>query len=132
MQGIKINVLDRGLIPGSVRAVLASSSLGLADPYPIGGSVSSAGKTVALHKALQQINGMAIFGLPIPIEAAGNPAQNITGQVRYPRPRSDQKASVVGDEMEVLLPHRTLPTDVVVPIGTLPSGGPKKHTSQGT
>src|SRR6266581_2630129 len=62
MQGTKINVLDRGLMPGAVGAVLASSSFGLADAYPIGGSVSSAGKTVALHKALQQINGMA-FGI---------------------------------------------------------------------
>ena len=105
MQGTKINVFDRGLMPGAVGAVLASSSLGLADPYPIGGSVSSGSKTVALHKALQQINGMAIFGLPIPIEAAGNPAQNITGQVRHPRPRNDQKPSVVGDEREVLPPR---------------------------
>ncbi len=105
MQGIKINVLDRGLMPGAVGAVLASASLGLADPYPIGGSISSAGKTVALHKALQQINGMAIFGLPIPVDAAGNPAQNITGQVRHPRPRNNQKARVVGDEREVLPPR---------------------------
>src|SRR2546425_9226668 len=102
MQGIKVNVLERGLMPGSVGAVLASSSFGLADASPIGGSVSGAGKTVGLHKALQQINGMAILGLPITPDAVGNPAQNITGQVRHPRPRNDQKASVVGDEREVL------------------------------
>ena len=47
-------------------------------------------------------------------------------------PGQDQKAGIVGDEMKVLRPHRTVPTEVTVPGGTLPSGGAKEHTSQRT
>src|SRR5438270_6110545 len=130
MQGIKVNVLDGGLMPSSIRAVLSSASLGLADAHPIGSTVSSALKTVALHKALQQINGMTIFSLPITSDAMSNPAQNIAGQVRHAHPGNDQKARVVGDKMEVSRPPRALPTEVVVSGGTLPSGGAKEHTGQ--
>src|SRR6266516_7517562 len=109
MQGIKVNVLDGGLMPGSVGPVLPGPALGLTYAHPVGGTVSGARKTVALHKSLQQVNGMAVFGLPITTDASGNPAQNVAGQVRHPRPGNDQKASVVGDERQLLRPHRIRP-----------------------
>ena len=77
VQGVKVNVFDGGLMPGSLRPVLAGPPFGLTHAHPIGGPVSSARKTVGLHKALQQIEGMPIFGLPISAEALGNPAQNV-------------------------------------------------------
>jgi hypothetical protein len=79
MQGVKVNVFDGGLVPISVGPILSGSAFSLAHAHPVGGSVSSARKTITLYKGLQQINGMAVFGLPIAAEALGNPAQNVAG-----------------------------------------------------
>jgi hypothetical protein len=73
MQGVKVNVFDGGLVPGAVGPVLPGSTFGLAHAHPVGGLVSRARKALALHKGLQQINGMAVFSLPILTEAPGNP-----------------------------------------------------------
>jgi hypothetical protein len=48
--------------------VLAAAALGLAYAPPISSLAAGAGKAVALHKGFQQINGMAIFALPIPAQ----------------------------------------------------------------
>jgi hypothetical protein len=79
VQGIKVNVFDGRLVPGAIGPVLPGSALGLAHAHPVGGLVSCALKTVALHKGLQQINGVAVFSLPIVTEAPGNPTQNVAG-----------------------------------------------------
>lgn len=79
MQGIEVNILNGGLVPGAVGSVLPRSAFGLAHAHPVGSPVSGAGKTVALHKGLQQENGMAILDLPIATEAPANPTQNMAG-----------------------------------------------------
>ena len=50
----------------------------------------------------------------------------------HPYPGQDEKAGIVGDEMKVLGPHPTVPTDVAVPGRTLPGGGAKEYTGQRT
>lgn len=132
MQRIEINILNGRLVPGSVGPVLPSPALGLPHACPVGGPVSGARKTVALDKALQQINAVAIFGLPIAAEAPGHSAQNIAGQLRHPDPGKDEKTGVVRDPMKVLRSHRPRPTNVIVPCRTLPSRRTKEPTSQGT
>ena len=52
------------------------------------------------------------------------------GHCHYPG--EDEKAGIVSDEMKVLRPPPTVPTDVAVPGRTLPGCGAKKHTGQGT
>lgn len=65
MQGVKVKVFDGNLVPGSVESVLTAAAFGLANAHPVGGSVAGPGETVPLHKAFQQIDGMAVFNLPV-------------------------------------------------------------------
>jgi len=45
--------------------IVAAAALSLSGANPIGGALTTALETISLHKGLQQVNGMAIFGLPI-------------------------------------------------------------------
>ena len=132
MQGIKVNIFDGGLMPGAVGSVLPSPALGLAHTHPVGGLVSGARKTAVFHKGLKQINGMAIFALPVAAQTLGNPTQKVAAKMGHPHPGQDQKTGVVGDQMKVLCLYRRLPADVAVPGGTVPGGGTKEHTGQRT
>src|SRR6202023_2879837 len=72
MQGTKVNVFYRDLMVRTIGSVLAAAALGLAYAYPVGRLVRGGGKSVALDKSLQQINGMAILALPLVAQTLGN------------------------------------------------------------
>jgi hypothetical protein len=46
---------------------------------------------------------MAVLGLPIGIEATDHQAQNVTGQMLHAHPRRNQKARIVGQQVDVAL-----------------------------
>src|ERR1035441_5047673 len=87
VQGIEINVFDGQPVGPAIRAVLPAAAFGLADAPPVGGLVATAGKTVALDKGFQQIDGMAVFALPIAAQPPSNAAQQMAGQ------RGDRKST---------------------------------------
>jgi hypothetical protein len=65
MQGIEIDVFNGNLVVGAIGPVLAAAALGLAHANPVGRPVTSTRKAVAFHEGFQQINGMAVFALPV-------------------------------------------------------------------
>ena len=67
-------------------AVVARAAFGLPRQDPVGGPVANATKPRAVHKGLQQVNGVAILPRPVRAEAAQYFGKNMTGQVRYLHP----------------------------------------------
>src|ERR1039457_494088 len=112
MQGVKVNVFNGQAVGLARGMVLAAAALGLAYAPPISSLVAGAGKAVALHKGFQQINGMAIFALPIPAQPLGDAAQNMASQVRHFYPRCHQEPCVIGDPRQPLGPGGGIPADI--------------------
>lgn len=79
VQGIKVNVFDGHLIMGAIGLILTTTALGLTHTDPIGCLIGGAREAVALDEAFHQVNGMAVFALPILADAPCNPAQQMTG-----------------------------------------------------
>ena len=131
VQGIKINVFDRQSVGSTIRAVLSAATLGLANAPPVGSPVATAGKAVALDKGFQQINGMAVFTLPIAAQPPGDAAQQVAGQRGHSYPGQDQETRMVGDPMQAWATRSGVPADILIPVGTLPSRRAKEHASQG-
>jgi hypothetical protein len=131
VQGIKINVFDRQSVGSAIRAVLSAAALGLANAPPVGSPVATAGKAVALDKGFQQIDGMAVFALPIAAQPPGDAAQQVAGQRGHSYPGQDQETRIVGDQMQAWATRSGVPADILIPVGTLPSRRAKEHASQG-
>jgi hypothetical protein len=129
MQGIEIHVFNGNLLPAPLGAVLTGAALGLPDALPVGGSVAGCAKTLPLHKGLQQIDGMTVFGLPVPTQPPAQVAQNTTGQPRHAA--QHQKAGIVGQEMKVLGAAGVVPPDIMIPSGTLPGRSAKEQAGPG-
>lgn len=130
MQGPEIHVFDGNLLPASLGAILARAAFGSAHVLPVGGSVTGCGKALPLHKRLQQIDGMTVFGLPVTTQSLAKAAQNTTGQPRHTA--QHQKAGIVGQKMKVLGAAGDVPPDIPIPIGTLPSRSAKEQAGQRT
>ena len=130
-QRIKVNVFDRDLLVRPIGPVLAGAAFGLANAHPVGGPVTSAGKAIGLHERFQQVNGMAVFVLPVGAQTLRHPAQDVAGQMRHPNPGRNQKTGVVGEPVELLSARGSIPPDILVPAGALPSRRAKKHASHG-
>jgi len=94
--GDQHQVFAGNLMPGSIGPILAGAAFGLTDAHPVGGPVRGPRKTVALHEGFQQVNGVAIFALPVSAQTSANPAQDVAGQMGHPYPRKDQKPGGVG------------------------------------
>ena len=77
-----------------------------------------------------RVFGQTLFSLPIVAEAPGNPTQNVAGQGFDADPGQNEEPRVIGDQMQVLGSPWAVPTDIVVPGGTLPSRRAKEQASQ--
>jgi hypothetical protein len=127
VQGIQVNVFHRQPIGAAVRAILAAAAFGLAHALPIGRPVTTAGEAVMLDKGFQQINGVAVLTLPITADTPGDATQHVAGQRGHTRPRHDQKARIVRKQMQVMATGSSVPADILIPVGTLPSWRTKEH-----
>ena len=130
LQGVKVNVFNGPAVSLAPGMVLAAAALGLADVPPISRLVAGAGQAVALPKGFPQINGIAIFALPIPAQPLGDAAQNMASQVRHCYPRGHQEPRVISDPRQPLGPGGGIPADIPVPVGTLPGRRAKERGSQ--
>jgi len=116
-------------MPASLGPVLTGAAFSLPDALPVGGSVTGCGKTLPLHKGFQQIDGVTVFGLPVPAQAPAQVTQNTTGQPRHAP--QHQKAGIVGQEVKILGAAGAVPPDIPIPIGTLPGRSAKEQAGQG-
>src|SRR5271157_1852146 len=126
MQRVSPHRLDRTI--GSVCQVVLAASGGQPQIYPVGRAVGGAGKLLGVNKGLQEVNGMLVEDLPVCRNPSGHPCQQVAGQMRNAYPRKDEKAGVVGEEVNVVLPRLRTPPDVSVPRTQVARGGAETKT----
>ena len=94
---------------------LSAAALGKSHTDPVGRPVGGAAEAAALDECFEQVDGMAVLGRPVPRNAPGDRAQNVTGQLRNPDPRQDEEAGIVGDAAQREGTLGGTPTDPPVP-----------------
>ena len=84
-QRVEIDVFDRhAQLPGTI---LPAAALGLACASPIGRSIASPLEALPIDKGFDQMDGVAVSGLPIVGQPPRNASQDMAGQVRHLDPR---------------------------------------------
>src|ERR1035441_7755789 len=91
-------------------AVLTAPPAGKRDGLPVGGQITGALETRALHKGLDQHGTVAVTRLPIVAQSGWHPTQQVAGQVGDFDVRQDQKPAVVDHQMQVLASNPLTPT----------------------
>lgn len=74
---------------------------------------------------------MSIGPFPIPRYATAVEGQQMGGHVGDLNPRENQKSILVGDQMEIFLPGRYIPSDKSVPNSNVPWSGRPEQTGNG-
>ena len=101
----------------------AGKALGPADVHPVCGPVAGASKTRRFHEGLGQHDGVTVDRLPVSRKSAEVQGKNTGSQVGKGLPRQDQKAGIIGDEVQALAAQDPGPADPLLPRLTLVSGG---------
>ncbi len=127
-EGIEINCLHRHA--QSLVTVLPGPAFGLPDIEPVRGLIADTFEAVSLHKGLHQVDGMAVFLDPVLPETSHDPAQEMAGQMRHTHPGQDEKAGIVGHEVEVGGSGVRLPADKGVARSGFPGGGTEEEAGQ--
>lgn len=125
---IHIDILDRN-VEGGV-SILPAAALGLTDADPVGGFITGSLETVTFHKGFQEVKRVPVFGLPIGSDAAGDPRENMAGQVWNFDPGQNEIAAVVGDPGQALSAGQREPSDPLVARRDFPGGCAKEHAGQ--
>src|ERR1700732_881665 len=76
-QPVEINCFGRHA--QSPVAVVAAATARLANTTPVGRLITGAAKTSQLHKALQPIQAVSVFLLPVRIDSPRHQSQQMTG-----------------------------------------------------
>ena len=101
----------------------AGEALGPAHIDPVGGTVTGTGKPRGFHESLGQHDGMAIDRLPVGRKPAQVERQDTRSQIGEGFSRENQKAGIIGDEVQTLAAQDLGPADPLLPCLTLVSGG---------
>ena len=112
--------------------VIAGTAPGLTGEDPVCRPVTDAPEQGAVDKGFEQIDGMSILLFPVSADAAGNPGEDMTGQMGNPDPGQDEKAHVVRQVTQVAFPVLPCPADEGIPWRCFPGSGAKQETGQGT
>jgi len=67
-------------------AVVAGAAFGLTGENPVCRLVTDTPEQGSVDKGLQQIDRMSVLFLPVVADAADNPGEDVTGQMRNPYP----------------------------------------------
>jgi hypothetical protein len=116
--------------PPSPRPCPEFIACALADQLPVGGPIADTAIAAAIDQALQAIEGVAILGHPIGLDAPRDSREQMTGQVRNPNPGQDEKSRVVRHVGQVALTHRRRPTDPSIARATLEGRRAKQQAGQ--
>jgi len=128
-EGIEVDIFDRNR-QGAV-AVLPAATFCLASADPVGGAVAGALEAGAVHEGFDQVDGMAVLGLPIVCEAAGQAGEEVGGQVGDADPGEDEEPDVVGDPRKALGSRGVVPADELVAGVHPPGGGAEEGAAEG-
>ncbi len=118
---IQIDLFDSPM--GQVLMPPFGNAFGFPHQGPVGGFVASASKSILFHKGFKKVNGMVINFKPI----SGNPSdaksQYFRGETLDIDPGKHEETGVVGHQMQVVFPSRSIPTDEGISCLDLPGGG---------
>jgi len=117
---VAIDVFD-GTI-GSSRLVEFPSACGVAKEDPIGSTIAGAFESFGIDEGFQKIDGVMIEPLPVRRNHPGTFGQKVRGQMCNPYPRQNQKAAVVSQQMQVVLPNLGRPSNETVSAADMPRG----------
>ena len=101
----------------------AGEALGPAHIDPVGGPVTGTGKPGGFHEGFRQHDGVPIDGLPVGREPVQVQGKNAGSQIGEGFSREDQKAGIIGDEVQALAAQDPGPANPLFPCLTLVSGG---------
>lgn len=111
-------------------AVLSGAACGASDDLPVGRQVAGCPKTIFLNERFQESHRMAILPPPVGADPAGDPSQDVAGQMRHLRPGQEEEADVVCDPTQPLFTLGRCPSNGAVSIGHFPSSSPKPGHGQ--
>src|SRR6185369_6212177 len=90
----------------------------------------STGKTLLLHKGLQQQRPIAILLLPVCGQSLDGQAQDLVGQMAYLHPGQEQKPRIGDDLLAMSFARLTTPADPAVAVMQVPGGSAKPEGTQ--
>jgi len=100
-----------------------------ADAAPVVSLVAGAAESLWIDKCLKEMYRVGIDIFPIFRYAAAVEGQQIGSQVGDLDPGQNQKSTLIGNQMEVALPDRYIPSDKSIPNSDVPRGGGPQQTS---
>ncbi len=86
-QGIEVDVLHRECV--GVVAVELAAAFGGSDPDPVRSLVAGAGVTADLDEGLDEERLVAVAGVPVVAQTAGDGPKEVRGEVGNPHPGGD-------------------------------------------
>jgi len=101
----------------------AAKAAGIAQVLPVGGAIECAVEVTRIDKGLQQQQWVAEARLPVPCQAAFAQGEDPRGEVRDMVFWQDQKATIVGDEVQAIVLVAKIPSDPGIPCRALPGRG---------
>ena len=100
--------------------VVLTTAGSLSDIDPSCGLVSGSIEQIRIDEGLDPVDGVGIEALPVSAEAASRHGEQMGGQAMSSDPGKHEKAGVVGQKMNVLLPSLDIPADIAVPAPDMP------------
>lgn len=86
-------------------------------------------EALGIDECLKEMNRVGIDLFPIRRYATAVEGQQVRSQMRDLNPWQNQKSTLIGDQMEVVLAGRYIPPDKSVPDSDVPRGGRPQQTS---
>lgn len=128
VKGIEEDILHREWVTRV--SIQLSPPLGLSNMDPITSAVAGTTEPALFDKGFQQDRLIAVANLPITGQTLGDAGQNSGGKVAGTDPGKDKEAGVVYDQMKVVHPLLTGPTDKPIAGGECPSSSSEAQRCQ--
>jgi hypothetical protein len=119
-----------GVGGGAIACPGAAKAAGVADIAPVGGAVDGAVEVPRIDERLQQQQRVAEALAPVRCQPPLAQGQHARGEVRVVLFGQDQKAAVVGDQVQAIVLMAKIPPDPGVARAALPSGGRETQQRQ--
>lgn len=112
-------------------SVLPASALALTDLVPVGCLIAGSGKAGSIDECLHQAEFVSVFCPPVLAQPLKAGAKDETGKMRDSNPWQDQKAGVVGHQVQIPTAGGRVPTDELITRGGLPGRGTEQQAGNG-
>ena len=108
---------------GAVAGARAAIAARLAHLHPVSRAIAGAAEETWIDKGLQQPQRVAEARLPIRRDPARTQPEHPRGQIRPPSFRQDEKAAIVGNQMQAIVLVTPVPADPTIAGRAFPGRG---------